>query len=94
MTIKYRFKTWNEIQREQVDPLEALPHILVLKKARDNAYFAFKKNHQYIPGFTPDNIKEIDEAREYLLKNYHTIRWDDRGITHLEYINEEDNKND
>ena len=66
---------------------------MTLRNARYNAYFAFKENHQYIRGFTPDNIKEIDEAREYLLKNYHTIEWNDRGITHLEYINE-DEKND
>ena len=93
MTIKYRFKSWENLQREQADPLEALPHIMVLRKTRYNAYFAFKKNHQYIPGFTPNNIEEIDAAREYLLKNYHTIEWNDSGITHLEYINE-DEKND
>ena len=46
MIIKYCFKTWDEIQREQADPLGALPHIMVLKKARYNAYLAFKKNHQ------------------------------------------------
>lgn len=66
---------------------------MVLKEARYNAYFAFKKNHQYIPNFTPHNVEEIDAAREYLLAKYHTIEWNDRGITHLEYINE-DEKND
>ena len=93
MTIKYRFKTWKNLQYEKPS-FEEYCFITVLKEAKYNAYKASKENHQYIPGFTPDNIKEIDEAREYLLKNYHTIRWDDRGITHLEYINEEDNKND
>ena len=91
MIIKYCFKTWEDLYKEQADPLGAFCHIMTLKEARDNAYFAFKENHQYIPGFTPDNIKEIDAAREYLLKNYHTIRWNDRGIIYLEYINEDEN---
>ena len=91
MIIKYCFKTWNDLYKEQVDPFGAFCHIMTLQETRYNAYFAFKKNHKYILGFTPDNIKEIDEAREYLLKNYHTIEWNDRGITYLEYINEDEN---
>ena len=92
MIIKYRFKTWNDFYKEQADPFDAFCHIMTLQEARYNAYKAFKQNHQYIPNFTPHNIKEIDTAADYLFKGYHVCDWNKNGVCYIEY--EEDNKND
>lgn len=89
----YKYKTWNVFYREQDNPLDAFCHIITLQGARYNAYKAFKRNYQYIPGFTPDNIEEIDAAVDYLVKKgYHICDWTKNGIYYIEY--EEDNKND
>lgn len=82
----YKFKLWNDFYKEQADPLDAFCHIMTLQEARFNAYKAFKQNHQYISGFTPDNIEEIDAAVEYLVKKgYHICDWTKNGIHYIEY---------
>ena len=91
MIIKYRFKTWKNLQYEKPS-FEEYCFITVLKEAKYNAYKAFKENHQYIPNFTPNNIKEIDNAVDYLFKDYHVCNWNKNGVCYIEY--EEDNKND
>ena len=92
MTIKYRFKTWDDLYKEQADPLGAFCHIMTLQESRYNAYKAFKENHQYIKNFTPRNTEEIDAAADYLFKGYHVCNWNKNGVCYIEY--EEDNKND
>ena len=84
----YKFKTWNDFYKEQADPLDAFCHIMTLQEAQYNAYKAFKKNHQYISGFTPDNIKEIDNAVDYLFKDYHVCDWNKNGVCYIEYEEE------
>ena len=91
MIIKYRFKTWKNLQYEKPS-FEEYYFITVLKEAKYNAYKAYKKNHNYIPGYTPNNIKEIDTAADYLFKGYHVCDWNKNGVCYIEY--EEDNKND
>ena len=91
MTIKYRFKTWKDLQYEKPSFEEYL-YITVLKEAKYNAYMAYKKNHQHIPGYTPDNIEEIDTAADYLFKGYHVCDWNKNGVCYIEY--EEDEYND
>ena len=83
----YTFKSWNDFYKEQPDPLGAFCHIMTLQEAQYNAYEAFKKNHQYIPNFTPDNIEEIDAAINYLFKNsnYLVCDWTKNGIHYIEY---------
>lgn len=91
MTIKYRFKTWKNLQYEKPSFEEYL-FITVLKETKYNAYMAYKKSHKRIPGFTPDNIEEIDTAADYLFKGYHVCNWNKNGVCYIEY--EEDEKND
>lgn len=91
MIIKYCFKTWNDFYKEQADPLDAFCHIMTLQEAKYNAYMAYKKSHNRIPGYTPDNIEEINTAADYLFKGYHVCDWNKNGVCYIEY---EDEKND
>ena len=86
MIIKYCFKTWDDLYKEQVDPLGAFCHIMTLQEARYNAYKAFKQNHKYIKNFTPRNIEEIEAATNYLfMGKYQVCNWNKEGIYYIIY---------